>query len=517
MDVSFHHCLETASGSSGLPLGTWGYEDEEVTRPEFYGEDGSNKSHDDKETDYQKPVERRYPLWKRLLKYSVTMPCVAGSIAAVVTLAYYGFSTRDKLEAQSLATKHEAAEIADKIKRLRTITLEDIQHLARLGVRWDFWVYLLLTPLLYGLLIPVLDAAFTRAARSLNNWENHRTESRYQSHLILKVFSFRFVHVFASLYYYSFAPHASSSGSNTDGESAAATSDGMVRVAIQLASFMVTGQIWKNVMETLYPFVRRRLDARAKKQSSNEQFNQSTVFSGAGAATAPRGPSRHRGSLTTSTKLAPEAVMSTNAVIHEQCVRLEQASDRAWEEAGLKQYDTFEDYTEMLVQFGYVSFFSLAFPLAPLLALLNNVLELRTDAFKLCHTRQRPLAHKASGIGVWLHVLQVMSVLAVLTNCFNLAYSTSLLERAFPSVTPTQKVWIVFGIEHLLLLVKVWLDCVVPSVPHEVSERLRRERELAKHESARAMVAQMLKTEADAISASDSSDMSKQGSMRRRS
>ncbi|KAE8999382.1 hypothetical protein PF011_g14655 [Phytophthora fragariae] len=260
----------------------------------------------------------------------------------------------------------------------------------------------------------------------------------------------------------------------------------MVRVAIQLASFMVTGQIWKNVMETLYPFVRRRLNVRAKKQASNEQFNQSTVFSGTGtAATAARGPNRNRGSLTTCTKLAPETVMSTNAVIHEQCVRLEQASDRAWKEAGLKHYDTFEDYTEMLVQFGYVSFFSLAFPLAPLLALLNNVLELRTDAFKLCHTRQRPLAHKASGIGVWLHVLQVMSVLAVLTNCFNLAYSTSLLERALPSVTPTQKVWIVFGIEHLMLLIKVWFDCVVPSVPREVSERLRREREVAKHESAR--------------------------------
>ncbi|KAE8999383.1 hypothetical protein PF011_g14655 [Phytophthora fragariae] len=239
-------------------------------------------------------------------------------------------------------------------------------------------------------------------------------------------------------------------------------------------------------METLYPFVRRRLNVRAKKQASNEQFNQSTVFSGTGtAATAARGPNRNRGSLTTCTKLAPETVMSTNAVIHEQCVRLEQASDRAWKEAGLKHYDTFEDYTEMLVQFGYVSFFSLAFPLAPLLALLNNVLELRTDAFKLCHTRQRPLAHKASGIGVWLHVLQVMSVLAVLTNCFNLAYSTSLLERALPSVTPTQKVWIVFGIEHLMLLIKVWFDCVVPSVPREVSERLRREREVAKHESAR--------------------------------
>ncbi|KAG7390984.1 hypothetical protein PHYPSEUDO_006119 [Phytophthora pseudosyringae] len=488
--------------------GTWGYEDEEVTRPEFYGDESTSKPHDDNsEASDQQPVERHYALWKRLLKYSVTFPCVAGSIVAVVTAAYFAFSTRDHLEAQSLETKHEAALVAEKVKKSGTITLEDLRALVQLGVRWDFWVYLLLTPILYGLLIPVLDAAFTRAARSLNNWENHRTESRYQSHLILKVFSFRFVHVFASLYYYAFAPQAESSG---DGDSQATKSDGMVRVAIQLASFMVTGQLWKNVMETLYPFVRRRLDARAKKRASNEQFNQSAVFNGVNSVA--RGPSRRRGNATASTKLAPEAMMSSNAVIHEQCVRLEQASDRAWEEAGLKRYDTFEDYTEMLVQFGYVSFFSLAFPLAPLLALLNNLLELRTDAFKLCHTRQRPLAHKASGIGVWLHVLQLMSVLAVLTNCFHLSYSTSLLERAFPSVTASQKVWIVFGIEHLLLLLKVWLACVVPSVPRDVSESLRRERELAKHDSARAMAARML----DEVGASSQKQRQEQSSVRHR-
>ncbi|KAL4105623.1 hypothetical protein PRIC1_003683 [Phytophthora ramorum] len=484
--------------------GTWGYEDEEVTRPEFYGD--NSKPRDDKDSDDQKPVERQYALWKRLLKYSVSIPCVTGSIVAVVTVSYFAFSTRDRLEAESLATKHEAAQIAQKVTKSGTITLEDLQALAQLGVRWDFWIYLLLTPVLYGLLIPVLDATFTRAARSLNNWENHRTESRYQSHLILKVFSFRFVHVFASLYYYAFAPQAEDASTpSTDGE--ISKSDGMVRVAIQLASFMVTGQLWKNVMETLYPFVRRRLDARAKKRATNQQFNESTVFNGIGAATAgPRGPNLHRNNTATTTRLAAEAMMSSNAVIHEQCVRLEQASDRAWEEAGLKRYDTFEDYTEMLVQFGYVSFFSLAFPLAPLLALLNNLLELRTDAFKLCHTRQRPLAHKASGIGVWLHVLQIMSVLAVLTNCFHLAYSTSLLERAFPSVTGTQKVWIVFGIEHSLLLVKVWLACVVPSVPRDVAERLRREREHAKHDSARAMAARML-VESETTESSDMSSM----------
>jgi anoctamin-8 len=59
------------------------------------------------------------------------------------------------------------------------------------------------------------------------------------------------------------------------------------------------------------------------------------------------------------------------------------------------------------VQFGYVSFFSVAFPLAPLLAVLHNVVELRCDAYKLLHTKQRPLARRVGSIGVWLFVLQV--------------------------------------------------------------------------------------------------------------
>ena len=55
-----------------------------------------------------------------------------------------------------------------------------------------------------------------------------------------------------------------------------------------------------------------------------------------------------------------------------------------------------------VIQFGYVTFFSWAFPLAPLCALINNVVEMRTDAYKLCHNTQRPIAHKASGIGAFM-------------------------------------------------------------------------------------------------------------------
>jgi hypothetical protein len=45
---------------------------------------------------------------------------------------------------------------------------------------------------------------------------------------------------------------------------------------------------------------------------------------------------------------------------------------------------TFKDYAEMIIQFGYCTLFVAAFPLAPVLALVNNFIEIRLDAWKLC-------------------------------------------------------------------------------------------------------------------------------------
>ncbi|GLD95464.1 hypothetical protein PINS_up004109 [Pythium insidiosum] len=444
--------------------GTLGFEDAEITRPEFKGDPALSAG-----------AVKRYPAWKRYAKYAVTIPSVATCIGAVLALTFLAFTTRDRLEQQSIAVRTRAKDVAHDIARdlERGLSLENLQRLTALGMSWDFWFYFLLTPVLYGLLIPALDLVFTRLARALTNWENHETETRHQSHLILKVFSFRFVHVFASLYYYAFAR-----GSRDDS---------LLRVAVQLASFMVSDQLWRNAMQTLYPFVMRRCAARRKKRDANEQFQHSAVFHAAEAA--------DQINKTDSGGAVGRMQMMTqrNAVIHEQCVRLEQASDRAWEEAELEPYDTFEDYTEMLIQFGYVTFFSLAFPLAPLLALCNNVLELRMDAFKLCHAKQRPIARKASGIGVWLDVLQLMSVLAVLTNCLHIAFTTSLVERLVPSLAGSgaSKVWVVFAVEHLLLALKAWMTVVVPAMPSAVKHSVRREREHAKLESARAMASKI--------------------------
>ncbi|KIJ58790.1 hypothetical protein HYDPIDRAFT_33800 [Hydnomerulius pinastri MD-312] len=52
-------------------------------------------------------------------------------------------------------------------------------------------------------------------------------------------------------------------------------------------------------------------------------------------------------------------------------------------EVSLPEYEVFEDYGEMVTQFGYVALWSTIWPLAPVMALFNNYIEARSDAFKI--------------------------------------------------------------------------------------------------------------------------------------
>ena len=69
-----------------------------------------------------------------------------------------------------------------------------------------------------------------------------------------------------------------------------------------------------------------------------------------------------------------------------------------------------------VLQFGFITIFVAAFPLAPLFALLNNWVEIRLDAHKfVCETR-RPVAERAQDIGVWFKILDALAQLAVISN-----------------------------------------------------------------------------------------------------
>ena len=74
-----------------------------------------------------------------------------------------------------------------------------------------------------------------------------------------------------------------------------------------------------------------------------------------------------------------------------------------------------------VIQFGFVTLFVAAFPLAPLFALVNNIIEIRLDASNLLRFYRRPPAEGAQDIGAWYPILRGLALIAVVSNvcpCF---------------------------------------------------------------------------------------------------
>lgn len=53
----------------------------------------------------------------------------------------------------------------------------------------------------------------------------------------------------------------------------------------------------------------------------------------------------------------------------------------------------------LVLQFGFLTLFVAAFPLGPLFALINNILEIRFDAVKFTTQLRRPMAERVPDIG----------------------------------------------------------------------------------------------------------------------
>eukprot|EP00656_Telonema_subtile_P040623 TRINITY_DN4570_c0_g1_i1.p1 TRINITY_DN4570_c0_g1~~TRINITY_DN4570_c0_g1_i1.p1 ORF type:complete len:188 (+),score=25.57 TRINITY_DN4570_c0_g1_i1:316-879(+) len=103
---------------------------------------------------------------------------------------------------------------------------------------------------------------------------------------------------------------------------------------------------------------------------------------------------------------------------------------------------------EMAIQFGFISMFSLAFPGICLLAFVNNVVEIRSDANKLCTILQRPWPQGSPGLGVWNSIINALMLMAILTNVSLLLFTSHFGERM---ATQTRVVVFIFA-EHALFL-----------------------------------------------------------------
>ena len=169
----------------------------------------------------------------------------------------------------------------------------------------------------------------------------------------------------------------------------------------------------------------------------------------------------------------------------------------------LDAYEPFDDYMEVLIQFGYVVLFASAYPLASLFMAGALWFEMRVDAYKLTHFTQKPATlpgERTRDIGVWKQILAVTIWCSCLTNCLLFGYTSDQMMHYLPDfyirdgagVTHMvhDRGWIailiIFGLERILIVTGLSLHTLIPTIPEGLVLRLRRRRFLLARQSKKA-------------------------------
>lgn len=71
---------------------------------------------------------------------------------------------------------------------------------------------------------------------------------------------------------------------------------------------------------------------------------------------------------------------------------------------------------EIVIIYGFIINFSIAFPFATLLGLVLAIIEIRVDAIKLTYLSKRPFPYSSDSIGIWFYIIIVSNVIGAATS-----------------------------------------------------------------------------------------------------
>ena len=165
-----------------------------------------------------------------------------------------------------------------------------------------------------------------------------------------------------------------------------------------------------------------------------------------------------------------ETIRSSNTNARTQVLR----KSRLMQQYFLDRYvDTFDDFAELIIQFGYVTLFAVAFPLSPLFALVNNYfIERWLDRTKLLHWRSRPNLRGAQDMGTWMSIIEVMGFLTVTTNAGICVFTSGAFDADYSA---SGRVFLFLFIEHLIIVLRVSIEYFAPDQSPDIATQVKRQ------------------------------------------
>lgn len=274
----------------------------------------------------------------------------------------------------------------------------------------------------------LLDTMYNVVAKKLTDHENHKYQSDYENSLVFKLVLFQFLNMNAAYLHVAFVRQD------------------YIRLATSIRTVLLVELIIGNVKETIIPiFLARRkrkavmAEALKKKREENPELEESECFVVPG-------------------DLDP---IST--------------------QLDMEPYDgVFEDYFELVRQFSQITLFAAAFPLGAVLALLNNLIEVYTDTYKLVHMTRRSSPRRALNIGAWIRAFEFISIMSVMTNLGIITVTANYADKVVGvGVSKTDEYFWMIVIEHVLIVTRFAFMTLFEGIPSWVRDHRAKERFLA--------------------------------------
>jgi hypothetical protein len=278
----------------------------------------------------------------------------------------------------------------------------------------------------FAIVVEVTNNVFSSIAAKLNDWENHRTQSEYDRHLLVKVMVFKFFNCYFILYYIAFLKQELQLLGMTCWRN-----NCFLDLQSQLASFVIVRLTLSNAMEYLAPrcvaFCRGFSEKRKAVISNLSSYNKLEMADMSSAET----------------------------------------------QAKREPYESFGDFDDVLIAHGYASFFAVTSPWVCAATLAWVLFETFIDVKGLCESRQRPLPQKVRDNEPWSTAFEFYGYMAALTNVTLLVFAST----QYNYLKTAEKFFLWLYLLHIIILFKVVTLWLLPEMPEGVETlRLKQER-----------------------------------------
>lgn len=283
--------------------------------------------------------------------------------------------------------------------------------------------------------ILALNDVYKYIAIQLTEWENHRTRVGHENALTWKVFLFQFVNTNIALFYVGvIKPFYANLTCGTQPffggppwPEPCASYGCRLELSVELLIIMIGKQYLQNLKETYLPristwYSKFTVRQKAKKNQEEREVsrNRKSIYTG----------NSDEGTIEEGETSTLEEM--SNEVFSGGSTRIKGEELLPWENdfenlAPNPDMDTFEDFLELSLQFGFCTMYVSAFTLAPIFALINNVYEKQVDSSKILRTYRRPIPKYTAGIGVWEDILTTISVVGVIIQGLVLACTSEIV------------------------------------------------------------------------------------------